>query len=325
MVGLQVIPFSDAYSNEWEQLVAASRMGTTFHRRAFINYHRDRFIDRSLCIVKKGRIVGVMPAAELPGDRNTICSHPGLSFAGIVHTGELVGPQMLKVVQLIVAHYAVQGFTTLQYRATPNTYRELSGDDDLYALEACGARRTRVDLSCVIDLAAPYHVDDRQREAERVARRLGFTFHRHPSLLPQVWKLAEANLRESHGLSMVHTVDELQHIETLCPGTVSVTGLIAGTEVIGGLILFALASVMRPQNIGANEVGRRYHAHQLLLSDAIASGRAAGMRYFDLGTSNTRSGGPLRASLFDFKRRLGPAAGIRQEHFELSCERAAEA
>jgi hypothetical protein len=53
-----------------------------------------------------GQIIGVFPAALDPQHRDTVVSHPGLTYGGVVHKEALRGAVMLEVLQEIYDLYA---------------------------------------------------------------------------------------------------------------------------------------------------------------------------------------------------------------------------
>src|SRR5919197_1305542 len=84
--------FSPADAEAWDQLVQRSINGTFLHSRRFLSYHGDRFRDRSVIFtIGSSLIVGVLPAALDPADEETVVSHPGATYGGIVHDGTLQG------------------------------------------------------------------------------------------------------------------------------------------------------------------------------------------------------------------------------------------
>src|SRR6266702_4194990 len=107
----------------WENLVARSCNGTFLHTRRFISYHGDRFRDRSLVLEnRRGRVVGVFPGAEAPADPETIISHPGLTYGGVVHDGSVRGASMIGALDAIASHYRSLGYRRLRYKAVPSIY-----------------------------------------------------------------------------------------------------------------------------------------------------------------------------------------------------------
>src|SRR6266480_2548747 len=116
---LTAVPFERSIAGAWDELVSRAPMGTMLHTRAFLSYHGDRFEDASLALLDgRERLVGVLPAAR--GGEALVVSHPGATFAGIVHDGSLAGAAMLEAMGSVARHYASRGFDRLRYAPVPH-------------------------------------------------------------------------------------------------------------------------------------------------------------------------------------------------------------
>ncbi len=62
-------------------------MATFLHTRRFLAYHQDRFKDVSLLLANDKGIVGLFPAALDPAEARTVVSHPGITYGGLLHSG----------------------------------------------------------------------------------------------------------------------------------------------------------------------------------------------------------------------------------------------
>ena len=141
MTHVSVIPFSDAQSSDWDAFCADAVNATFLHTRRFLSYHGSCFEDASVCVLHKGQVVGVIPAAREPSDSTTVCSHPGITYGGLVTTDSLTGARFLMVLEAVAQYYADKGFTRLLYKAVPHIYHRRPAQDDLYALQRMGAHR----------------------------------------------------------------------------------------------------------------------------------------------------------------------------------------
>ena len=74
--------FTAKDTTAWDEFVERSNNGTIFHLRSFLSYHIDRkFKDHSLIFEKKGKMIGLFPAAIIEEKRKKILhSHPGASL-----------------------------------------------------------------------------------------------------------------------------------------------------------------------------------------------------------------------------------------------------
>src|SRR3954452_17632847 len=140
---MRVESYRDDDENAWDDLVGIAPMGTFLHRRRFLSYHGDRLKDSSATVRDdRDRLVGVLPAAVDPQDEERVTSHPGATYGGLVHAGELSGARAIEALTLVGQHYAAAGFHTLRYKPVPVIYHRVPSADDLYALFRLDARRS---------------------------------------------------------------------------------------------------------------------------------------------------------------------------------------
>ena len=122
---------------------------------------------------RRGHVTAVFPAAVSPACPETIVSHPGLTYGGLIHDGSVRGASMIAALRDIADHYRRLGYSRLRYKAVPTIYHSAPADDDLYALFRLEGRRYRSDLSAAIDLShrgrvtqgEPAHAGRRRRRA----------------------------------------------------------------------------------------------------------------------------------------------------------------
>ena len=88
---MDVVPYSPQYEASWDEFCARAVNAPFLHTRRFLGYHGGRFQDLSLILREEGSIVGVLPAAALPGTDGAVASHPGATYGGLVHDGWLSG------------------------------------------------------------------------------------------------------------------------------------------------------------------------------------------------------------------------------------------
>ncbi len=134
---IEIIPFEPGSGDRWNQFVETAKNGHFMFDRRYMDYHRDRFSDRSLMFLKKGQLVAVLPAHEQFGSEtvpSAIISHGGLSFGGFI-TGRTMGSRlMLEVIDALLALMKENGWSHLRYAAVPHIYHAYPAEEDLLAL-----------------------------------------------------------------------------------------------------------------------------------------------------------------------------------------------
>jgi hypothetical protein len=301
----------------WDGVVMRSSTGTMMHTRRFISYHGDRFRDCSMMVQdRRGKVVGVFPAAEDLADSSMVVSHPGLTYGGLVHDGSLRGSLMVEALAEIASRYRESGYRGLRYKVVPAIYRSELADDDLYALFRMGARHYRCDLSAAIDLSRRGRVSHSRPQRRRRAEAAGVTAEENWNDIADFWRILELNLSRRHDASPVHSLDEIMLLHDLFPDEILLVVGKIGNVLIGGIVLFLAGPVLKAQYTATTEEGRATFAIDPITERAIELAGERGCRYFDFGTATLDEGRSLSQDLYQFKISFG-AGGLAYDHYEL--------
>jgi hypothetical protein len=300
----------------WDRFIGASINGTFLHTRKFLSYHGNRFDDQSLIIRDEhGAMVGVLPAAVDPDDPRCVTSHPGITYGGVVHAGELYGTTMVNVLEQCVNYYRTRGFRRFRYKTIPTIYHQFPAEDDIYALFRLGAALWRTDLCAVIDHRARRPLSRNRKTG--LKRSMGIEVSADPRFLSDFWVILEDQLEQRHNVNPVHTIAEIQDLMTRFPTDIAcMTGHFNG-QVTAGLLLFLTPLVTRAQYSGATDTAREISALDRVFDWCIAASAQRQARYFDLGNSNEADGQVLNMGLHRYKVGLG-AGSMTQRFFELT-------
>lgn len=305
---LAVRPYAPADAAVWNGVVESSRNGVLLHRRDYMDYHADRFVDQSLLVERDGEPVAVFPANRQGG---AVVSHGGLTYAGLIATRALRAESTLAVFERIGEHYRAQGVERVVYKAVPHVFHAYPCEEDLYALHRLGARLKRRDLSSVIALHEPFRFTEERRRAVDKAKRAGLrtgigddlaSFH---ALLTEV-------LRRHHAVP-THSVAELDLLRSRFPGRITLHQASREGALLAGVIVYDFGRVVHTQYMAASEEGRRLNALNLLLAELLD--RYADRHYFSFGISTEREGQVLNGGLVAQKEYFG-ARAIAHDFYE---------
>lgn len=295
----------------WDAFVRASWNGTFMHTRRFIGYHGDRFRDRSLVARDSdGELVGVLPAAEDPTDAKRVVSHPGLSYGGWVHAGELRGEKMRLALRDAGRRLRELGYERLRYKAVPFFYHRVPTFDDAFALPGIGAVRYRCDITSVIDLANRPRQSARRRRGLRRAQRSGVVLAAGDARVADLWSVLRDNLRRRHQTDPVHTCEELTDLLRRFPAEIEVRCALLSTRIVAGVVLFHAGQTTHAQYIASSPEGFALSALDLVLEESIGAAAARGARYFDFGISTEDQGRKLNDGLYRFKNEFGAGSAL---------------
>ncbi len=299
---IKIERYTPEWAARWDELLATTATATFLHRRAYMDYHADRFEDCSLLAFDNNRLVAVMPVCRRG---NVAASHAGLSYGGLHcdlrHTDAAL---VLQVMDAAVAWLRAEGFDSLVYKPVPYIYHRYVADDDLYALFRLGATLTSSALSQAIDLREPLPFDRGNKSGVNHALRHGVTVERGGDL-HEFWPILEQVLMERHGLRPVHTVEEMELLQGRFPNEIELWTARHDGNAVAGVVMYYAGPVAHAQYIAASPQGRDLKALPLLFSRLLAEARERGFRYFDFGVSTEDGGRRLNEGLMAQKSRMG--------------------
>ncbi len=64
-----VRPYNESFCETWDEFVRCSRNATFLFRRAFMDYHRDRFVDASLLLFDEKKYAACFVSGKPPRSR----------------------------------------------------------------------------------------------------------------------------------------------------------------------------------------------------------------------------------------------------------------
>ncbi len=285
---------------KWDAFVARSRNATFLVSRPYMDYHADRFRDHSLVITDGDKILALLPANA---DGDTLASHGGLTFGGLVLAPETSAVDVLEWMVKIQEYLRNEGFKKLAYKPVPHIYHKRPSDDDLYALFRMGATLTVRNLASAIDLRQPLESSRLGKRAAKRMRRFGITVE--PCDDPaDFWQIIVDDRRERHNTTPVHTLEEIQLLARRCPKNIRCFVAKAAGEIVAGAVIFADNGVLHLQYAAANAMGKEIYAVDAIYHEVIFN-LLPGYNYWDFGTSNEHAGLYLNAGMVAHKEEFG--------------------
>jgi len=305
---LALRPYVAADAAAWDALVGRSRNGNLLHRRGYMDYHADRFVDRSLVVERGGEFVAVFPASIQ--DR-TVTSHGGLTYAGLISSADLRAESTLALFEQIGGHYRAQGVERVVYKAVPHVFHGYPAEEDLYALHRLGARLGRRDLSSVIALQEAFRFTPARRRAVSRAKRAGIDVQIGTDLEGFHRLLSEVLRR--HAAVPTHSVAEMRLLQSRFPEHIVLHEARRDGILLAGVLVYDFGQVVHTQYLAASEEGRRLDALSLLLAQLIEHTYAS-RRHFSFGISTEQQGRVLNGGLVAQKEYFGARAVVHDTY-----------
>ena len=303
----------------WEQFCGKCLQSTFLHTYKFISYHKNRYNNKSLIIEYKNKIVGIFPAAIDPNNSLKIISHPGITFGGILHQGQLNGELMVNAIKDICIYYKRNNFKYLIYKPVPTFYHKVPVQDDLFALARLKAKKIKNDLSSTIDLTNRNVVSKRRSRSLKKSIDAKIHLSENKKNVKDFWDLLSLNLKKKFNVEPVHTEKEIKLLSERFPNNIKFTFAFKKNNLIGGVITFISHTSYHSQYIASNEVGKKYGALDAIFNYLIKEATEKGKKWFDFGIS-TNSNNQINEGLYKFKNEFG-GGGFVYEQYELEFDK----
>lgn len=302
MLALRSYTARDAQA--WDALVVRSRNGNLLHRRGYMDYHADRFVDGSLLVERDGAPVAVFPASV---HDERIVSHGGLTYAGLIASDALRAEATLEVFERIAEHYRRSGIRRIVYKAVPHVFHAYPAEEDLYALHRLGARVQRRDMSSVIALQQGFCFSEARRRSIDKARKAGIRLKTNAD--PADFHALLAQVLRKHGAAPTHSLDELRLLQGRFPEQIVLYEARRDGVLLAGSLVYDFGAAVHTQYLAVSAAGREVDALSLLLAQLIER-VYADRRHFSFGISSEREGHALNGSLVAQKERFGARAVV---------------
>jgi len=302
----------------WDAFVRKSRNGTFLFERAYMDYHSDRFTDHSLLFVDdKERIVALLPANEKEG---SLYSHQGLTYGGLIVGESLTAVTMGEVFAALLSYARQQHFQTIHYKQIPDIYHLCPSEEEEYFLWRHGATLSQVLISTTVPLCGSLlpEVERRRRRGLVKAQEMGYSLQTEAPLA-DFWPIMEQNLQTRYGVAPVHSLAEMQLLQSRFPQQIRCT-LVRNTDgvaVAGAVVYETNRRTVHVQYGHANAEGKMNGALDLLYLSLIDFYRKnTSYVFFDFGNSNEQGGHYLNENLIAQKEGFG-GRGVVYKSWEL--------
>lgn len=308
MSSITIVRYQSHDASRWDALVEGARNATFLLRRAYMDYHADRFADHSLLFFdERHNLIALLPANESGCDFH---SHQGLTYGGFIVADRVRAVDVMQLFTLTVEYLREHGFERFHYKPVPTIYHRLPSQEDEYALWRLGASQEVCNLSSTALLHDGLQAEYCRRRQARLCGQQHFTVQ-SDAPLSSFWPILTANLRARFDAAPVHTLAEMQHLQEQFPDQIRCYLVLSPSgEALGGTVVYECGAVAHTQYSSATAEGRRAGALDFLymtLLDQYA--RRGSFRYFDFGTSNEERGRVLNEGLIHQKEGFG-ARGV---------------
>lgn len=310
---MRIRSYTEADAGKWDEAVARSPCSTFLHTRRFLSYHGARFSDLSvICEDEKKRVIGVFPAALKPDDPACVASHPGATYGGLLYREGSGADEVEEMLVGIIEHYRLKGLKYLEYKSVPPHFHSSFSQADLHAIWKRGAELVRRDLWNVVSLRDRPGYSKHHKRAIGRAQKSGVMARVTDSVASYraFHAMLKACLAERHGVSPVHTPEEMLMLRDKFPRDIALWLAQDGRgQVLAGCWVFVFGTkAWHTQYIASTAEGQDRCATHLMFDGVIKEAEKSRVAFLSFGASTADNGQRLNSGLFDFKAGFGAGA-----------------
>jgi len=318
MIHIETYQRTSEQEKAWNGLVEKAKNATFLFDRRYMDYHQDRFCDVSLLFHSdKGELIGALPANWMEREK-TVVSHGGLTYGGLILSGNVTATDVLEMLTQAVAHYRkALGAEKMVYRPIPYIYTTYPAQEDLYALFRLRATLSRRLLSSAIYLPDAMRFHRSRITGTHKAAKEGL-YVEESNDVEAFWVILSDVLQQHHNVLPVHTSQEMKMLMGRFETRIRLFGVMLEGRMVAGTVVYDMGHTVHTQYMACSDEGRRHRALDLLL-DTLVHQTYADRRYLDFGNSNEQGGWVLNEGLLSQKESFG-GRGICYDSWDIPCE-----
>lgn len=299
---VEVVRYEARLRDDWDRLVDDSRNGLFLFKRAYMEYHSDRFTDMSAIALVNGQPAALLPASF---DETTglATSHAGLTFGGVVIRSALRGKVAIRLVDALLDALRTWGARELEVRLVPQFLATYPSAEVDYALWRRGFALVRRDLSSILPLRERLAFNTSKKQAIAKATKAGLAVG--SGSLESFHALLEDVLETRHGVAPVHALAELELLTSRFPDEIFLRSVERDGEMLAGALVYRYPTAWHTQYMAVSAEGRPIGALDLVISRLIDEASEAGAEWLSFGTSTTDQGQTLNEGLLWQKESFG--------------------
>lgn len=301
MTMFEIVRYSVGQEATWNQFVSHLKNGTFLFDRNYMDYHSDRFEDNSLMIYRKGKLYSLLPANKIG---NVLYSHQGLTYGGMIMNDKVTVAESMDMFRLLNVYLKESSFEKVIYKPVPFIYHQHPAQEDLYALfRTTNTKIIGRNISSTIIQSDKIKFIESRKSGIRKALSNGITV-RQSSNLSTFWEILDTNLKNKYGVAPVHTLSEIQLLQSRFPQNIKLYMAYKDDIALGGTLLYITKQVVHTQYISASVEGKDLGVLDLLF-DCLINREYTNYPYFDFGQSTEQMGNLLNESLIFQKEGFG--------------------
>ena len=297
---IEITKYTNNNKAEWNEFISNSKNGVFLFYRDFMDYHSDRFQDYSLMFYKENDLVALLPANILG---NTIQSHAGLTFGGLVTNKKISTVLTLEIFEELKVFFKKHTINKLIYKQIPYIFHLFPAEEDVYALYRNNARILKQEASSLIYLQDKIKFSKGKKCGISKAKKACLEVQESKDY-QSFFEIEKELLQKKHKTKPVHTAEEMEMLSGNFPENIKLFGVFKNNKMLAGSIIFKNNQTVHTQYIGSDDEGKELGALDYLM-DYLINSYYANEKYFDFGISTENKGLHLNEGLIAQKEMFG--------------------
>ena len=297
---LEIIKYTNAYKEQWDEFVIKSKNGTFLFQRDYMDYHSDRFTDASYLLFRNGKIEGILPGNI---QDNKYYSHQGLTYGGWITSAKLSAVELIEAFQLLNNELLSVGVKEIIYKPVPLIYHQIPSQEDIYALFLNKAEKISCHISSTIYQNSKLRFIESRKSGIRKAIREGVQVSESKDFM-SFWEILRNNLVNKFNTKPVHLLNEIELLASRFPSNIKLFIASQNGKPLAGSVIYVMKNIVHVQYISANKIGKEFGALDLLF-DILINKEFATIPIFDFGQSTEQMGNYLNDNLIFQKEGFG--------------------
>jgi hypothetical protein len=302
---LGIAIYSSDKKDEWNAFLNKSKNGLFLFNRDYMEYHSDRFVDFSLMIYERNKLIALLPANV---EGKVLVSHGGLTFGGFITNVKMKVSLMLKIFDETKDFLRAHSIEKIIYKCVPYIYWSIPAEEDRYALFRNRATLVRRDVTSTVYLPEKGSFQKIRRRCIKKAEMANLEVKRADDF-KSYWNILEANLAERHSTKPVHSLEEIEYLHSKFPDNIKLFASYREGAMLAGVVVYESTNVVHAQYIANTDSGEEIGALDLVFSYLINE-YYHDKKYFDFGISIENNGLYLNEGLIFFKEGFGARAVV---------------
>ena len=196
------------------------------------------------------------------------------------------------------------GTIRMVYKPIPYIYSNIPSQEDLYALFRHNAVLHTRSIASVVDMAHRLPMSKGRKSAVKQAYKQGLRID-ESNELSTFWQILEQVLRDKHQSSPVHSLEEMQLLQSRFPDHIRLYAVYsADGRMLAGTVIYEMPQLVHAQYIASSPEGKDVGAVDALYV-WLMDERYADKDYLDFGTSTEQGGLVLNEGLIRQKEAFG--------------------